>query len=657
MKVNTKKITIIFLCIIFICVFFEANERFFHAIEKAKDLTIEGTTKGLLREIIWNDNEFRNNLKKFLDSIKNDFKPGDDALFLKNKYGARDVLFITPDCRIKVSTTKIAEGTLLNPHFKCVEVAKGKIDHHYFGIDPEIHCEKDVFGISFRSGDITVRVIFDLKKLEVFFNRERLGALIKNIAGYQSMKAVILSNADNGVIVSYYENDDRDVSRSIQRQYYIQLNGLSLLKMTAYLHADPLFALKTQSKIIFSIIIFLFISAYLLIERYGRLKSSMENLKSDYSSLYEFSFKALSALPFPAMVLEGENELIPVNPAAATLIKFNSCGAGDFKDAAYRGEDNKAELLDNMEFFKNNTPLLDFIKSAKGFSQAALLIKTADSSFKPFRCQFVRAGNMALLLFIDAAEEKNREIQYGINSEYNMAALFLAKLAHELRNPLNAISMSLQIAAAIPCGCDYKNSAGANITFCLEEIERLNRIIKNYLLRRPREIELKEIDLNEVILYSVSIIKKYLSDSGYQDRIHIKALTRQARIPITGSQDLLIQAFYNILINSAQAVITLITRSAESADSAEYAGEILISELSGGNDENRVTVRITDNGGGIPREALDKIFEIGYSTKKEGSGLGLAIAGEIIKQNGAAIKISSEGANTTVELTFLKSGR
>jgi signal transduction histidine kinase len=632
---------------VFIYISFEANERFFQAVENAKDMTIEGTTKGRLREIIWNDNEFRNNLKKFLDSVRNDFKPGDSALFLKNKYGARDVLFITSDCRIKVSAMAKAEGTFLNPHFQCVEVVKGNIDHHYFGIDPEVHCEKDLFGISFRSGDITVRVMFDLKKLEVFFNRERLTALLKNIAGYQSMKAVILSNADNGIIASYYENNGRDVSKFIQRQYYIQLNGLSLLKMTAYLHADPLYALKTQSKIVFSIIIFLFLSAYLLIERYGRLKSSMDNLKNDYSSLYEFSFKALSAFPFPALVLEGENEVIPINPAAGELIKYNINVTGDYKDAGYRVENNKPELLREMEFFKNNRTLLDFIESAKGFSQTELLIKTADSSVKPFRCQFVRAGNMALLLFLDAAEEKKREIQYGINSEYNMAALFLAKLAHELRNPLNAISMSLQIAGGIPCGCDYKNSAGANITFCLEEIERLNRIIKNYLMRRPREIELKEIDLNEVILYSVSIIKKYLSDSGYQDRIQIKAFTTEARVPINGSQDLLIQAFYNILINSAQAVIKLIT------ESAEYRGEIIISETAG---ESCVTLKITDNGGGIAPEALDKIFDVGYSTKIEGSGLGLAITGEIIKQNGASIKISSEGANTVVDLTFLKSG-
>ncbi len=641
---NISKPVIIILITIFILISFQVNERFFYAIEKAKDVTITGTTMGLLREIIWNDNEFRSNLKKHLDEIMAAFKPGLTPEELAAKYGAKDVYFMQDDSTITASASGAMTGLKLNPHFQCNLVAEGKKEYHYFGIDPEVHCEQDVFGVSFRADGKTVRIMFELKKLEKFFNREKLTALMKNIAQYQSLKAVVLHGSDtDGPIAAYYENNDHDVKNCVLTEYYIQLNGLSLLKMAAYSRADPLSALKTQSKIIFSIMIFLFFSVYLIIEKYGRLKSSMASLKSDYSSLSEFSFKALSIFPFPAVLIEPDKKIRPVNSASEALINagrtgveksYSNDGAGKYYDSGAAGE---------LDFFKENQALADFIENSTGFSQTELLIKTPDSSFRPYRCQLVKSGGMALLLFIDTAGEKDREIQIGIASEHNMAALFLAKLAHELRNPLNSISMSLQMAKGLPCDKEYQGRAAEQIDFCLEEIERLNRIVKNYLGRRSLEIETRKVDLNEILLYSVSIIKKYISDGSYSKRIELKSSINQQRVSIDGNYDLLIQAFYNILLNSVQAVSEKIEKS------GEYKGLLTVSESLG---EKTADITFADNGGGIAPQALERIFDAGYSTKTGGSGLGLAIVSEIVKQHGAVINIESGGTETKVKISF-----
>ncbi len=641
---NISKFVIIIFILIFILISFEINERFFYAIEMSKDETITGTTRGLLREIIWNDNEFRSNLKKHLDEIIASFKPGLTPKELSEKYGAKDVYFMLDDSTITDSASGAMTGLKLNPHFQCNLVAEGKKDYHYFGIDPEIHCEQDVFGVSFRAGGKTVRIMFELKKLEKFFNRDKLTALMKSIAQYQSLKAVVLHGSDaGGPIAAYYENNDLDVKNCVLNEYYIQLNGLSLLKMAAYSRADPLSALKAQSKITFTIMIFLFFSAYLIIEKYGRLKSSMASLKSDYSSLSEFSFKALSIFPFPAVLIENDKKIRPLNAASEILLNIGQYGAGSIYSIDSAGRYYDPIISGELDFFKDNHALADFIESSTGFGQSELLIKTPDSSFRPYRCQLVKSGGMSLLLFIDTSEEKDREIQIGIASEHNMAALFLAKLAHELRNPLNSISMSLQMARGLPCDGEYQGKTAAQIDFCLEEIERLNRIIKNYLGRRPMEIETREVDVNEILLYSISIIKKYISGGNFAKQIELKAEINQERLLIAGNYDLLIQAFYNILLNSVQAVSEMIEKS------SRYIGTLSITESVG---EKSVEIIFADNGGGIAAQALERIFEAGYSTKTGGSGLGLAIVSEIVKQHGAIINIESCGAETKVKISF-----
>jgi signal transduction histidine kinase len=646
LNINTKKITIFILIVFFILISFEVNERFFYAIEKSKDEAIEGTTKSLLQEVIWNDNEFRDNLRKFLDGIRKEFKTGDGPAAVKEKYGAREVFFIAPDATITATGSGEGAGARLNSHFQCNQVVSGKVEYHYFGINPDVHCEKDVFGISFAAGDKTVRVTFELKKLEKFFNRDKLKTLIRNIARSQSMEAVVLRGAEGGQLACWPENKDADKKGCVEKEYIIQLNGLSLLKMTACLKADPLSALKRQSKLVYSIIIFLFLTAYLLIERYSRLKSSMESLKSDYSNLSEFSFRALSAFPFPAVIIGDDDKIRPLNHAGEALLDLNekSLAAAELQNPAdARGPAYPSLPLSETRLFKDNGDLAGFIETSKGFNQAELLIKTAPSSFRPYRCQLVKAGGMALLLFIDTAGEKKREMQIGINSEHNMAALFLAKLAHELRNPLNAVSMSLQMAKNIPCEGEYKSQAAGRIDFCLEELERLNRIIKNYLGRRPMEIELKKVDINEIVLYASSIIKNYITDGGYSEKVGLSVDVNRSSVMVNGNNDLLIQAFYNVMINSVQA-------AAENAVKAPGGkGFIKIEQIAC---DKSVTVTITDNGGGIAADARDKIFEIGYSTKKEGSGLGLAIVSEIVSRHGGVIDISSAGGTTAARITF-----
>lgn len=654
-KVEAKKIIFIVLVTIFVLLSSEVNERFFSAIEKSKDAAIEGTTSGLLHEVVWHDNEFRDNLRAFLDGVRAGFRPGEDtAAALKERYGAKEVYFIAPDATITATATGAGAGVKLNGHFQCNDVVKGKKEYHYFGIDPQVHCERDVFGISFRAAGNTVRVTFELKKLENFFNREKLKTLIGSIVRYQSMGGAVLTGADGAVLAKHYEGDAVKTEGCIKNEYIIKLNGLPLLKMTAYSCADPLSALKKQSRAVHLIIILLFFAAYLLIEKYSRLMSSMESLKSDYSNLTEFSFRALSSFPFPAMIIEGAGRVRPVNHAGDELLRSAAVsdrpdGGGDADSAG--GRMPPYAPLDQREtlFFKANPRLAEFVEISKGFSQTELLINTGGGAFRPYRCQLVRAGDMSFLLLIDAAGEKKRELQIGINSEHNMAALFLAKLAHELRNPLNAISMSLQMAkdSATATSAGGDDTVSGRIEFCLEELERLNRIIKNYIGRRPAEIEMKTVDANEALLYAISVIKNYISDGGYGERVELAAAVGRESAPVSGNADLLVQAFYNVLLNAVQAA------AERSATDAGEKGVVSIEQLA---EAGRIVITVTDNGGGIPAGALDKIFAIGFSTKKEGSGLGLAIVSEIMTRHGGSIEISSDGGHTSARIAIPLTG-
>ncbi len=211
-----------------------------------------------------------------------------------------------------------------------------------------------------------------------------------------------------------------------------------------------------------------------------------------------------------------------------------------------------------------------------------------------------------------------------------------AGVAHEIRNPLNAISMATQRLKRdfIPVDSskaeDFQNLSGV----IRDEIKRLNGIIEEFLtFSKSRRLELCNFSVTEVLQKIVSLIREEASSRG----ITIETKWRETPALISMDINKLQQAFLNIIKNAMESI------------NAE--GKIFITVNKEG--KNYIVVSISDTGCGMTSDEMGKIFSPEYTTKEKGVGLGIPLAFEIIRGHGGDIRVSSrQGKGTTFEVVL-----
>ncbi len=200
-----------------------------------------------------------------------------------------------------------------------------------------------------------------------------------------------------------------------------------------------------------------------------------------------------------------------------------------------------------------------------------------------------------------------------------------AGVAHEIRNPLNAISMATQRLKRdfIPSDPqkidDFQNLSG----IIRDEIKRLNGIIEEFLnFSKSRRLDFCKFSVTELLQKIVSLMKEEALSRG----ITIETTWRQDPVPISMDVNKLQQAFINLIKNAMESI------------TAEKGKIVIAVEKEG---KNYIVVKISDSGCGMTEEEIEKIFNPEYTTKEKGVGLGIPLAFEIIRGHGGDIRVLS----------------
>jgi signal transduction histidine kinase len=208
-----------------------------------------------------------------------------------------------------------------------------------------------------------------------------------------------------------------------------------------------------------------------------------------------------------------------------------------------------------------------------------------------------------------------------------------AGVAHEIRNPLNAIGMGLQRLRRefSPQDLSQMEEYTSFTDLIFKEVRRVNDIINQFLtLARPFQLNLRRSSLEDLLKNLVTLFQEEASSQ----KIQIQTAIDSTLPPIPIDPERLTQALINIMKNAIQAMT---------------AGGSLRIETTSFKD--RVEVTIADTGSGIPPDQMEKIFNYYYTTKEDGVGLGLPIAHRIIEAHGGQLKLESQpGVGTTVTL-------
>ncbi|MBN1348240.1 GHKL domain-containing protein [candidate division KSB1 bacterium] len=209
-------------------------------------------------------------------------------------------------------------------------------------------------------------------------------------------------------------------------------------------------------------------------------------------------------------------------------------------------------------------------------------------------------------------------------------------VAHEIRNPLNAIGMISQRLNKefVPTADadEYRELTETVVT----EVRRINDIIQQFLtFARPSKLTISQVNLSELLESTITLV------SIPAQKKHIQIISHLNPIPqLALDHDKMKQVFLNLLQNAIEAI--------------EKDGRIHIQTAM--NEKHEVVVEIADSGRGIPKEILSKIFNLYFTTKPGGTGLGLSLVHQIISQHDGHIEVESEPGSGTRFVIYLPEG-
>ena len=235
----------------------------------------------------------------------------------------------------------------------------------------------------------------------------------------------------------------------------------------------------------------------------------------------------------------------------------------------------------------------------------------------------------ALLTMRDAESVRRIEDEIEMSRRLSATGRITKGVAHEVKNPINAIVLHLQLLQGKLRQVDPDTRRHMDIIG--SEIHRLDRVVQILVdFTRPRDLHLEETDLRRLLEDGVQLAGPDAARHGVTVVSELPAQPLTVKV----DTDFIKQAILNVVLNGVQAM--------------PDGGKLTVSAR---REDDMVVTEIRDQGSGIPADAQEKIFELYFTTKKEGTGIGLAQTYQILQWHYGSVDFESvEGKGTTFRL-------
>jgi signal transduction histidine kinase len=232
----------------------------------------------------------------------------------------------------------------------------------------------------------------------------------------------------------------------------------------------------------------------------------------------------------------------------------------------------------------------------------------------------------ALLIMRDAESVRRIGDEIETSRRLSASGRVTGGVAHEVKNPINAIVLHLQLLQNKLSQLDPDTRRHMDIIG--NEIHRLDRVVQTLVdFMRARELHLVEVDYRRLL----DDVAQLAAPDAEQHGVTIERARWHESLPVKVDLDFMKQALLNVVVNGIQAM--------------PQGGQLTISAR---RNDDVVVTEIRDQGIGIPREVQNKIFELYFTTKKDGNGIGLAQTYQILDWHYGSVEFeSTEGEGTT----------
>jgi signal transduction histidine kinase len=402
-----------------------------------------------------------------------------------------------------------------------------------------------------------------------------------------------------------------------------------------------LFPVRTQFvplPVIYATCIFLSLASIMIVIIDRRNIAVRERLRALLGQIVE-------SLEIGILVLNRSGELTLANESGRRLLPTSSAASSNIH---FREMLRKYPKI--MEIVRSALEDESYIKEVEYALDPGEDSRIVHLTTLPFRDTHKRVVG-TLLLINDVHEAVEMERQMRAAERLSALGTLAAALAHEIRNPLEAMSLNLELLERILDGPDKsrpdEDKKNKYLKVLESEISRLAGIVNNFLsFARPSQSEIGAVRLDEIIKQIIDL----MGNQANARRVEVEMRVAGHPIPVNGSRDQLKQAFLNIIINSLDAMpnggkLTIHIETSK-VDALALADAMTV-------------VRVEDTGVGVPHDKLEQLFDPFFTTRLHGTGLGLTIARRVIEVHKGRICVKSEvnkGTTLVVELPAIPQG-
>src|SRR5467141_1932883 len=346
----------------------------------------------------------------------------------------------------------------------------------------------------------------------------------------------------------------------------------------------------------------------------------------------EFARRLVDSFPDLILVLDTEAHYNFVSPRCKEILGYD---VAEMQHLEFGGRSHPEDLPSALSLYK------DIIAGSQTFASLEIRVRHKLGDWRRIRFNFSplsdEKGNIegVVLSGRDVTDLKRLEEQL-IQAE-KLAAMgqMLAGVAHELNNPLTAILGVTELLRERE-GTDDSTKRQLELTH--RQARRAARIVQNLLeFSRPASPQKKPLDLNNILERTLQL---------HEHSLRRNNIAVDFRLPgelpgVVGDANQLIQVFLNLITNAEQAI-------REVRDSGRI-------QIRAGRNGNQLTITVQDDGVGIRPEALQRIFDPFYTTKRPGggTGLGLSICMSIIREHGGNIEAETLPAGGSAFTIYL----
>jgi signal transduction histidine kinase len=249
------------------------------------------------------------------------------------------------------------------------------------------------------------------------------------------------------------------------------------------------------------------------------------------------------------------------------------------------------------------------------------------ASVRPLRNGSAPEDLGLLVTLRDIESRRQLEQQLDLSSRLAAISRLTGGVAHEIKNPLNAMALHLEVLKGKLAGPQPE------IDVIGREIKRLDTVVKTFLnFNRPVDLNYTSIDVNELVKQVLALV----SVDANAKNIALKTVLHPGPLWVQGDPDLLKQAILNVINNGMEAMAN--------------GGTLATGTVQDGGD---CQLTVSDAGPGIAIEDQPRVFQLYFTTKQTGSGIGLATTFRVVQLHNGTIDFTSEpGKGTTFRLRF-----